>query len=223
MIVSDPQFARSVFLRVFNQRQIFLLLGAAITTVGLLAAGFSLLRRRLDSLLLWFAAFAGLYGTHMVLEYQPFWSLGVQAPALSRIGLAIGFLVPIPAFFFFEALNLLGNLGRILRNVVWPIAVSLALVTLLLGYKKLIDEVNDVFVIAALLVLVVALLRVRHGDHDVAIIRSGVLFFSACALYNNIVRVFPDYYNIEPFSFVVLLACLVTVAGRRALAQAQEL
>ena len=219
----DPQFARSVFLRVFNQSQVFLLVGAAITTVGLLAGGFSLLRRRLDPLLLWFATFAGLYGVHMVVEYQPLWSLGVQAPALSRIGLAIGFLVPIPAFFFFEALNLLGKLGRILRNAVWPIAVSLALLTLALGYKKFIDEVNSFLVIAALLVLVVALLQVRHGDRDVAIIRWGVLFFCACALYNNIVRVFPHYYNIEPFSFMVLLACLGIVAGRRALAQEQEL
>jgi phosphoserine phosphatase RsbU/P len=223
MIVPDPQFARSVFLRVFNQSQVFLLVGAAITTVGLLAGGFSLLRRRLDPLLLWFATFAGLYGVHMVVEYQPLWSLGVQAPALSRIGLAIGFLVPIPAFFFFEALNLLGKLGRILRNAVWPIAVSLALLTLALGYKKFIDEVNSFLVIAALLVLVVALLQVRHGDRDVAIIRWGVLFFCACALYNNIVRVFPHYYNIEPFSFMVLLACLGIVAGRRTLAQEQEL
>lgn len=91
-IVPDPQFARSVFLRAFNQSQLFLLVGAAITTVGLLAAGFSLLRQRLDTLLLWFAAFAGLYGVQVVVEYQPRWSLGIQAPALNRMGLAIGFL-----------------------------------------------------------------------------------------------------------------------------------
>jgi sigma-B regulation protein RsbU (phosphoserine phosphatase) len=223
MILPDPQFARSVFLRIFNQSQVFLLVGAAITTVGLIAGGFSLLRRRLDPLLLWFAAFAGLYGVHMVLEYQPLWSLGVRAPALSRIGLSIGFLVPVPAFFFFEALDLLGKLGRLLRNVVWPVAVGLALATLMLGYRKVIDEANSVLVIGALLVLVVAVFRVRHGNRDAAIIRWGVLFFCGCALYNNIVRVFPHYYNIEPFSFIVLLACLGIVAGRRALAQEQEL
>ncbi len=223
MIVPDPQFARSVFLRIFNQSQVFLLVGAAITTVGLLAGGFSLLRRRIDPILLWLAAFAGLYGVHMLVEYQPFWSFGVEAPALSRIGLAIGFLVPIPAFFFFESLNLLGKLGRILRNAVWPIALSLALVTLALGYNKFSDEVNAFLVIAALILLVIALLRARHGDRDIAIIRRGVLFFCACAVYNNIVRYFPHYYNIEPFSFMVLLACLGMVAGRRALAQEQEL
>jgi phosphoserine phosphatase RsbU/P len=220
---TDPQVARSVVLRIINQNQIFLLVGAAIITVGLLAGGFALLRRRLDPLLLWFAAFAGLYGTFLVFEYQPLWNLGVQAPILSRIALAVGLLVPVPAFFFFDELNLLGKVGRFLRNAIWPITVTLAILTLALGYNVYIDRVNNVAVLAALLVLAIALLRVRQSDRDVSIIRWGVLFFCACALYNNIVRVFPHYFNIEPFAFMVLLACLGTVAGRRALAQEQEL
>ncbi len=223
MIGPDPQFARSVFLRQFNQLQVFLLLGSAITTVGLIAASLAVLRRGLDRLLLWFAAFAILYGVHMILEYQLFWWFGVQAPALSRIGLAVGLLVPIPAFFFFEALDLLGRLGRYLRNVIWPIATTLALVTLLVGYRKYIDEANGLLVIGALLVLVIAVLKIKGGDRDATLIRWGVLFFCACALYNNVVRMFPHYFNIEPFSFVVLLACLGVVAGRRTLAQEQEL
>jgi sigma-B regulation protein RsbU (phosphoserine phosphatase) len=223
MIVPDPQFARSVFLRVFNQSQIFLLTGAAITTVGLIGGGFALLRRRFDPLLFWFAAFAGLYGVHMVLEYQPLWNLDVSAPILSRIVLAVGLLVPIPALLFFEAMNLLGKLGRFLRNVVWPIESSLALVTLVVGYNKFIDDANGFLVIGALFVLIFAVLRVKKGNRDAATIRWGVLFFGACALYNNIARLFPHYYNIEPFSFIVLLACLGIVAGRRSLAQEQDL
>ncbi len=223
MVLLEPQFARSDFLRVFNQSQVFLLLGSAITSIGLLAAGLSVLRRRLDPLLLWFASFAVLYGIHMIVEYQPLWALDVRAPALSRIGLVIGYLVPIPAFFFFEALDLLGRVARLLRNIVWPIALSLAIFTLALGYRTFIDDVNSVLVNSALLVLAVALLRIRRGSRDLTIIRWGVLFFCTCALYNNIVRVFPHYYNIEPFSFVVLLACLGVVAGRRTLAQERQL
>lgn len=223
MVSPTPQLASNELLRIFNQNELLLLVGAAITTVGLIPIGFSILRRRLDALLLWLGAFAVLYGAHMVIEYQPLWSLGVQAPVLSRIGLAIGFLVPVPAFFFFDSLNLLGKVGRFLRNTVWPIAVALAVISIALGYRKFIDEANDLFVIAALLVLAVALVRVKHSDGDVAVVRWGVLFFCACALYNNIVRAFPHYYNIEPFSFIVLLACLGIVAGRRALAQEQEL
>jgi hypothetical protein len=182
---TDPQIARSVFLRIFNQSQIFLLVGAAITTVGLLAGGFALLRRRLDRLLLWFAAFAILYGVFLVAEYQPLWGLGVKAPIFSRIALAVGLLVPIPGFFFFDALKLLGRLGRILRDAIWPITASLALATLVLGYKAWIDRVNNIVVIAALLVLAVALLRMRQGGRDVLTVRWGVFFFCACAVYNN--------------------------------------
>ena len=190
MIVPDPQFARSIFLRQFDQLQVFLLLGSAITTVGLIAVGLSVLRQKLNRLLLWFAAFAILYGVHMMLEYQPFWWFGIQSPVLSRIGLTIGLLVPIPAFFFFEALNLLGKLGRYLRNVIWPIATTLAIVTIFVGYRKYIDEANGLLVIGALLVLVIAVLRIKGGDRDATLIRWGVLFFCACALYNNIARMF---------------------------------
>jgi sigma-B regulation protein RsbU (phosphoserine phosphatase) len=58
MSFPDPQFTRSDVLRIFNHAQIYLFLGSAIITVGLLAASFSLLRRRFDALLLWFALFA---------------------------------------------------------------------------------------------------------------------------------------------------------------------
>lgn len=210
-------------LRVFNQSQVYLLLGAAITTVGLLSAAFSLLRRRFDALILWFAAFAVLYGVHLVLEYQPLWAFNAGTTTLTRLTLAIGYLVVIPAFFFFEALDFLGRVARIVVNIVWPVALCLALANLAFGYRKWLDEINNFLVIAALLVLVVALLRIRRGSRDVTLIRGGLLFFSACALYNNIIRLFPRYYNIEPFSFVVLLACLGIVAARRTLAKEQQL
>jgi hypothetical protein len=54
----DPQFARSEVLRVFNHAQIYLFLGSAIITAGLVAAAFSFLGRRFNALLLWFAVFA---------------------------------------------------------------------------------------------------------------------------------------------------------------------
>jgi phosphoserine phosphatase RsbU/P len=65
MSPADPQFARSEILRVFNHAQIYLFLGAAITTIGLLAASLSVLRRRRDPLLLWLALFAVLYGVRL--------------------------------------------------------------------------------------------------------------------------------------------------------------
>jgi hypothetical protein len=62
MVSPDPQFARSDILRFFNHGQVYLLLGAAITGLGLLSAAFLLLRRRFDRLLFWFTLYALLYG-----------------------------------------------------------------------------------------------------------------------------------------------------------------
>jgi hypothetical protein len=42
MTLLDPQLAGNEVLRVFNRDQVHLLLGAAITTVGLLSTAFSL-------------------------------------------------------------------------------------------------------------------------------------------------------------------------------------
>lgn len=81
----DPQIARSEVLRLFNHAQIYLLVGAAVTTVGLLAAAFSLLRRRLDPLLLWFAAFAILYGVRLDLNYQLLWACTSGLPPFSGL------------------------------------------------------------------------------------------------------------------------------------------
>src|ERR1700760_4879722 len=87
-------------LRIFNRSQVFVCLGAVITAVGLLAAAFSILRRRLDSLLLWFALFAMLYGVRLAIRYQPMWQLGARSPIFERLAVGIGYLVPIPAFLF---------------------------------------------------------------------------------------------------------------------------
>jgi len=99
-ISPNQQFARSDVLRVFNHAQIYLFLASAIITVGLLAASFSLLRRRFDALLLWFALFAILYGVRLEMNYQLLWTLGLRSIAFQRFVIAIVFLVPIPTLFY---------------------------------------------------------------------------------------------------------------------------
>src|SRR5215469_9977525 len=223
MCLSDPQFARSDVLRVFNHAQIYLILGSAITTIGLLAAAFSALRRRFDALLLWFSLFAILYGARLVMNYQLLWALGMRPVGFRRIVIAVGFLVPIPAFFFFRRLNLLGHVGRLLTTIVWPIVLGLALATLLIGPHDIFRIINNTVVITALLVVVIELIRIGPGSPDITLIRRGLLIFIVCALYDNVTGILGHYYNIEPFSFLALLAALGIVAGRRALANEQQL
>ncbi len=102
MAPADPQLSTSEVLRAFNQAQIYLFLRAAITTVGLLAAGFSVLRRRLDPLLLWFALFAILYGARMWMSNQMFDPLVALSPAFQRIRAVVGLPRPHPCLLLLE-------------------------------------------------------------------------------------------------------------------------
>jgi phosphoserine phosphatase RsbU/P len=223
MVAPDPQFARSAMLRVFNHAQIYLFLGAAITTIGFLAACFSLLRRRFDPLLFWFALFAVLYGARLWMNYQLLWAFGLRPLLFQRIVIAIGFLVPVPAVFFFRSLKLLGRATRLAVNIVWPVLSGLALATIVIGPRDIFRFVNDGLVIAALIVFVIEFARAGSDSRDAILIRRGLFVFVACALYDNITGLFGRYNNIEPFSLVILLAALGIVAGRRALANEQQL
>ena len=219
----EPQFTRSEVLRIFFHAQIYIVLGSAITTIGLLAAAFSVLRRRFDPLLFWFSLFAILYGVRLILNYQMLWALGLRPDGFRRVVIAIGFLVPVPAFFFFRKLQLLGRLGYWVANIAWPVVLILAIATLVVGPYAVFRTINNSVVIAALLVFAIELVQIRRGAPDVRLVRGGLLIFIVCALFDNVTGLVGHYYNIEPFSFLVLLATLGIVAGRRALENEQQL
>jgi phosphoserine phosphatase RsbU/P len=69
----------------------------------------------------------------------------------------------------------------------------------------------------------VALVRTGSEKREMRLIRAGLLFFIACAVYDNVTMFVGHYDNIEPFSFVVLLICLGIVAARRTPANEQRL
>jgi len=222
-MLAEPQFARSDVLRVFFHAQIYLFLGAAITTIGVLAAALAVLRRRFDALLLWFSLFAILYGVRLCLNYQILWALGLHPPFLRRILLAISYLVPIPAFFFFRELNLLGRMNNVLLLIVSPVVFGLSIATLIAGPHPIFGKINNTVVITTLVVVVIQLVRVGADSADAKIIRRGLLVFIAGALFDNITGLFGHFYNFEPFTFVVLLAALGIVSARRVLANEQQL
>ncbi len=219
----DPQFKRSYVLQVFNHAQIYLFLGAAITTIGLLSAFFSLMRRRLDPLLLWLALLAILYGVRLGLRYQLIWDLQPRPLALERLVVALLFLIPIPAFFFFGALDVLGEKGRILSSIVWPVALSFSLVTLVLGPKHMVHVINNTFISTALVGALLVLVLTARRSPDTALVGAGLSIFISCTIFDNITALVGHYYNIAPFSFLVLLAALGIVAGRKTFSSEQQL
>ncbi len=221
MLPPDPQISVDHLLRTFHRDEIYLFLGAAITTIGLLAAAFSLLRRRLDPLLLWFALFAVLYGARMWMTNQ---LLGLpDTSTFERLRVAVGFLIPIPAFFFLRTLDLLSRFARSVVYAITPVSVTLALATLILGPHRAFFIINNTLVTAVLLILSLTLSRLAVKSPDTTLIRRGLLAFILTALYENIAQFFGPAYNVEPFGLLLLLAALGTVAARRTLLQEHQL
>jgi len=222
VMVSDPHLVRSEVLAYFDHIQIYLLLGAAFLTFGVLSGAFMLLRRRTDPLLLWFSLFSGLYGLHLILDYQLLWWLNLRPEFFLRSVIALELLVPLPAFFFFRALDLLGRPGRILAAIISPIVICLALATLIVGPRFRIP--NHVVLVIALLVFIMVLFRSRSDSSEARLLRSGLMAFIACALYDHITGIIGHYYHdVEPFGFLILIGCLGVVAARRTFAQEQAL
>jgi len=65
MYAPAPEMTADQVLQAFHHDAFNLFLGAAIVAVGLVAAAFSAIRRKLDPVLIYFALFAFLYGLRM--------------------------------------------------------------------------------------------------------------------------------------------------------------
>ncbi len=231
---SDPQLTASEVLRVFHRDEPYLFLGIAFITTGILAAAFALLRRKLDPLLIYFALFAFFYGQRLLMQLGLLQILIPHSELFSRLSAAIEFVVPIPAFLFFQAARLLHRGSKTIGYVVGAILGFLTLATLLFGFKPIYHQINNVVIIAALGLFAAQhaldLLAARRSGaaarpvtRDFVIIRRALLFFVALALCDNLAGVFGRRLKVEPYGFVVFLGALGYVAARQTVERDQQL
>ena len=68
MLATVPQMTAGDVLTVFQQDAAYLFLGGAFISVGLLSAAYAALRRTWDSLLIYFALFAAMYGARLWIQ-----------------------------------------------------------------------------------------------------------------------------------------------------------
>ena len=180
MVLLDTQLSASEVLRTFHRDEPYLFLGAAFSTVGILSGAFSLLRRRFDPLLVWLGVFAYLYGQRMWLDTGLLDLTLAGNEFFARLRWAIDFIVPIPAFLFFEAAGLLVRRGKLLTAIISVVFLSLAVTVLVVGRVHVLHTINNVLVIAALPWVLVRTFLLGRRDHDFVVIRRG-LFVFRCA------------------------------------------
>ena len=232
----DPQLTASEVLRVLHRDEPYLFLGIAFTTTGIVAAAFSLVRRKFDPLLIYFALFAVIYGQRLLMQLGLLQILiPADAAVFYRLRAAMNFIVPIPAFLFFNAAGLLHRGGKLIGFAVGAILGILTILTLAFGVSDLYFTINNVVVIVVLAILVgqhllvVVAKRKQPAEasaitRDFAIIRRGLFVFAGLALWDNIAAsLHLSTYRIESFGFVAFLGALGYVAARQTLERDYQL
>ena len=70
-VTPPPEMTAGEVLSAFHRDAPYLFLGAAFVAVGLVSAAFATIRRKHDSLLVYFALFAVLYGLRLWIQSEP--------------------------------------------------------------------------------------------------------------------------------------------------------
>ena len=221
MCLFDPQLTADEVLRAYHHDEPLLFLGAAFITVAIVATAVCLIRRRLDPLLANLALFAYLYGQRLRLDSAIIQIGASHNLLLSHLRIALLYLVPIPAFGFFEAAGFIGRRGKLIVYAASAVFLSLIVGALIFGPKRVFDNINGSVVIVSLLAVLIQSFRhgakeQKDGEWDATVLRAGLLCFVAGALCDNIVGFFEPPPRIEPYGFALFLAALGYVAARRA-------
>jgi sigma-B regulation protein RsbU (phosphoserine phosphatase) len=222
MCLLDAPLTANEVLRAYHHDEPLLFLASAFITIAIVAIAFCLIRRRFDSLLVYLALFAFLYGQRLRIDSEVL-RLGIPYNEFFvRLRASINYLVPIPAFAFFEAAGFLGRKGKIVVIILSVLFLGLVLATVIFGPNKNYEYANSLLVILAIPSVVVRSQLMRNRDPDFNVIRIGLLCFVIPAIFDNI-RDFWHPSRVEPYGFAIFLGCLGYVAARRMLRRDLEL
>ena len=99
----------------------------------MVSAAFAVLRRRRDSLLIFFALFAALYGLRLWIS-SPLLAMTVPSSTIyPRVRAGFSYIILIPAFLFFISLGLRRRIERVVGYATVGLGCILASATFLFG------------------------------------------------------------------------------------------
>jgi phosphoserine phosphatase RsbU/P len=230
MLATAPQMTAGDVLTMFHQDAPYLFLGGVFISVGLLAAAYAALRRTWDSLLIYFALFAAMYGARLWIQSRLMVVSMDASTFYSHLRAGIDYIILIPAFLFFTSLGLPARLERIVGYAAAAIGGALAVFAFSFHDSALLHLINNIVVIIGLIFFVARSMYARRAGTvnfpaaDFAVILWGLLPFFLLALWVNLAGVFSiSSPRLEPFGFAAFLAALGYVAARRTLRRDQQL
>lgn len=195
----------------------FMLLG-----LGLAAGAVFLVRRRKSDLALpYFSAFCILYSVRLLIDIDVVQDLyAVPSLGWQKLIDVLTYLIPVPAFLFFE--QVMGPGRWSVSRRLWQANAAFALVAIpleiasrspgvLLGPYRLLVIVSLVLSVGNLFA------PGRERTPDLRLLRASVLVLAAFALYENLrgFGLLPGSQNAEPVGVLLFVAGLGMIAARR--------
>lgn len=196
-----------------------LFLGALIAAFGIIAIILSAVRRRGDRrTLLYFGAFALLYGVRLVVQSALLPVIGVPLETSRRLQWIITYVITIPGWALAD--RLLGaGWKSTLRLQVWAFALFAPIGVLsdfALDRAGSMEAANNVLVVTGGINILLNLILLRHR-RDTRVVLAGSIVFMLFALANNLASlgVLPVSEIDETPGFVAFLGALGYAAARR--------
>ena len=217
-------------LHAFYRDAPYLFLGAAFTAVGIVSAAFALLRRQRDSLLIFFAVFAALYGLRLWISSALIAMAVPNSTFYPRVRAGSNYIILIPAFLFFISLGLPRRIERVVGYATVGLGCLLAAATFLFGDSIIYERTNSFAIISASTFFLIRFMADSSGESeepeaaDLAVIRWGLLIFIAFVVWQNLMEFLPTSLpKLEPFGFAAFLGTLGFVAARSTLRRDRQL
>ncbi len=223
MYVTETQHTASYILQTLRREWFYLYLSAAFTTVGLVSAAFTFLSRKFTPLFFWFSLFSLLYGLRMWIGLDIVQMTVPSSAFFVGLHNSTEYLLPIPAFFYFETAGLLSKYGKPVAYALTAVYLGLFLGTLVFGKLPVFGLISNFVLIGSLSSLTVVSLVRKTPDPDVIILRRGVIVFAASVLCGNISSLLGSYISVEPIGFAFFLGTLGYVAALRTLHRDRQL
>src|SRR5438876_12270273 len=111
-VADDLGITPGQVLATFRYDAPYLFLGSAFIAVGLISAAFSAVRRKADTLLIYFALFATVYGLRLWIQAEIVKLIFDDSVFYLRFREGINYIVPVPAMLFLNATGGLTRLGK---------------------------------------------------------------------------------------------------------------
>jgi sigma-B regulation protein RsbU (phosphoserine phosphatase) len=217
-------------LSAFRHDAPYLFLGAVFVAVGIVSAAFAIQRRQRESLLVFFALFAALYGLRLWIS-SPLLAMAEQGSTFFiRLRGAVNYVILIPAFLFFISLGLPRRFDRVVGYAMVALGSVLAAATVLYGDSHFYNRINSIAIMATSGFFLLRFMAIRSATSrsfeaaDFRVLHWGLLIFLAFVVSQNLVELLaPSWPLLEPFGFAAFLSTLGYVATSSTLRRDQQL